>query len=59
MLRIFKKNFKVFYSIVMVCKIYCTPNKSQSVRLNAHSGIIFAFFVIFKPFLHTDTTIGN
>ena len=34
-------------------------NKSQSARSHANSNTIYAFFVIFKTFLYTDTSIGN
>ena len=34
----------------MICRIYFTPNKSQSARSHANSNIIYDFLKYLKPF---------
>ena len=43
----------------MICRIYFTPNKSQSARSHANSNTIYAFFVIFETFLYTVTSASE
>ena len=47
---------KVFYSLVIVCLIYFTPNESPDAYSHANSELIYdsVFNTIFKPIFYTQ-----